>query len=62
MTTIATRFERTLPQAREDLPLEPNWGDGRVAWNAADVQARRWYVDKCNALGLESEMDKNGNL
>ncbi|MDQ1541784.1 MAG: beta-ureidopropionase / N-carbamoyl-L-amino-acid hydrolase [Actinomycetota bacterium] len=46
------------------LPIgrTPSGGYRRFAWNAADLEARAWFVDAAAARGLDVQTDRNGNL
>jgi beta-ureidopropionase / N-carbamoyl-L-amino-acid hydrolase len=37
-------------------------GYDRSAWTAADTQCRDWFRQQAQALGLDTELDRNGNL
>lgn len=37
-------------------------GYDRLAWTEADATMRRWFVAEAEDLGLETEVDRNGNL
>ncbi len=37
-------------------------GYDRLAWTEADAAMRRWFLDEAADLGLETEVDRNGNL
>lgn len=37
-------------------------GYDRSAWTAADSQCRDWFRQQAQALGLDTELDRNGNL
>ncbi len=37
-------------------------GYDRSAWTAADSQCRAWFRHQAQSLGLETELDRNGNL
>jgi N-carbamoyl-L-amino-acid hydrolase len=37
-------------------------GYDRSAWTAADSQCRDWFRQQAKALGLDTELDRNGNL
>jgi N-carbamoyl-L-amino-acid hydrolase len=37
-------------------------GYDRLAWTDADAAMRRWFLDEAADLGLETEVDRNGNL
>jgi N-carbamoyl-L-amino-acid hydrolase len=37
-------------------------GYDRLAWTEADAAMRRWFLDESADLGLETEVDRNGNL
>ena len=46
------------------LPIGRTTAGGyrRFAWNAADLEARAWFVDAATARGLDVQTDRNGNL
>lgn len=37
-------------------------GYHRLAWSQSDLQAREWFVDQADRLGLTVEVDKNGHM
>jgi len=37
-------------------------GYDRLAWTDADAAMRRWFLAEAESLGLETEVDRNGNL
>ena len=37
-------------------------GYDRSAWTPADSQCRAWFRDQAQSIGLETELDRNGNL
>ena len=43
------------------IGLEPNGGVSRVAFSAADLQARAWLEDEMKALGMDVQTDPAGN-
>ena len=45
-----------------DVGRDPAGGVTRLAWAAADLDARSWFVARAERLGLDVETDGNGNL
>jgi N-carbamoyl-L-amino-acid hydrolase len=61
VTTLPDRFASLWSSL---LPIGRDPGTGgyrRFAWNAADGEARAWFIEQANARGLAYEEDRNGN-
>ena len=61
MTTLPDRFASLWSSL---LPIGRDPGTGgyrRFAWNAADGEARAWFIEQAEARGLAYEEDRNGN-
>ncbi|HUG50216.1 MAG TPA: allantoate amidohydrolase [Terrimesophilobacter sp.] len=57
MTVVALLDQLT------DIGRNPaSGGYDRSAWTAADSQCRDWFRQQAQALGLDTELDRNGNL
>ncbi|HET6825762.1 MAG TPA: allantoate amidohydrolase, partial [Amnibacterium sp.] len=57
MSRIATLLETLAPIGRNE-----QGGYDRLAWTDADAAMRRWFVAEAEDLGLDTEVDRNGNL
>lgn len=61
MTTLPDRFASLWSSL---LPIGRDPGTGgyrRFAWNAADGEARAWFIEQASQRGLAYEEDRNGN-
>jgi N-carbamoyl-L-amino-acid hydrolase len=45
-----------------EVGRDPAGGMTRLAWAAADLELRSWFVERAERLGLDVETDGNGNL
>ncbi|MCU1473154.1 allantoate amidohydrolase [Amnibacterium sp.] len=57
MSRIAELLEALAPIGRNE-----RGGYDRLAWSDADAAMRRWFLAEAADLGLETEVDRNGNL
>lgn len=49
-------------EALAKIGRDPNGGNTRLAYSAADLEARRWFVERLEATGLRARMDAAGNV
>ena len=61
MNEIGGTFDRLWSEL---LPIgrTPAGGYRRFAWNAADLEARAWFLSVARARGLDVQLDRNGNM
>ncbi|HEY8319665.1 MAG TPA: allantoate amidohydrolase [Amnibacterium sp.] len=57
MSRIGRLLETLAPIGRNE-----QGGYDRLAWTDADAGMRRWFLAEAASLGLETEVDRNGNL
>lgn len=57
MSRVGALLETLAPIGRNE-----QGGYDRLAWTEADAAMRRWFVAEAEDLGLEPEVDRNGNL
>lgn len=55
---VARRLEELVAIGRDGDTA----GCRRLAWSREDVEARRWFTEEAERLGLEVERDRNANL
>ncbi len=57
-----TAFDELWAELEPIGKYEPTGGYRRFAYSAAELQCRQWFTARARELGLEVELDRNGNL
>ena len=62
MSTLEVRFQASFDSLASIGRDAVSGGYNRLAWSQSDLQARAWFVDQADRLGLSVEVDRNGNM
>lgn len=62
MSTLEVRFQASFDSLAAIGRDAVSGGYNRLTWSQSDLQARAWFVDQADRLGLSVEVDKNANM